>query len=85
MHYCILYNVKGEPEGYQIKLTNVSTEFVKQIEKANTEEAVAVVLELVMYLNVMTFLSHDMTLLTCDMTLYSDHSGCKISERAVKL
>ena len=53
-------------------MTNVSTEFVKQIEKANTEEAVAVVLELMMYLNVMTFLSHDMTLLTCDMTLYSD-------------
>ena len=47
--------------------------------KGEPEGAVAIVLELVIYLNVITFLSHDMTLLTCDMTLYSDVSKPKMS------
>ena len=51
----------------------------QQIEQANTEEAVEAVLELVMYLNVITFLRYDMTLLTCDMTLYSNISERKMS------
>ena len=50
-----------------------------KIEQANTEEAVEVVLELVMYLNVITFVRYDMTLLTYDMTRYSNINKRKMS------